>query len=77
MEELIDAGSGAGYSHQPHGRYSHAREYVERVLADADLRPEIVPAELRLEAGDAGRGPGGAGDETDGCSDERMPMNHA
>ena len=27
-------------------------EYLERVLADANLRPEIVPAELRLEAGD-------------------------
>ena len=35
-----------------HGRYSHTRQYLERVLADANLRPEIVPAELRLEAGD-------------------------
>ena len=52
VEESIDAGSGAGYSLSPHGRYNHAREYVERVLADAGLRPEIVPAELRLEAGD-------------------------
>ena len=44
--------SAVGSSLSPHGRYSHAREYVERVLADAGLRPEIVPAELRLEAGD-------------------------
>ena len=42
----------AGTRLSPHGRYCHAREYVERVLADASLRPEIVPAELRLEAGD-------------------------
>ena len=52
VEELIDAGSDAGYSISPHGRYSHTRQYLERVLADANLRPEIVPAELRLEAGD-------------------------
>ncbi len=52
VEELIDAGSDAGYSISPHGRYSHRRQYVERVLTDADLRPEILSAELRLEAGD-------------------------
>jgi predicted TPR repeat methyltransferase len=52
VEQLNGAGSDAGYSLSAHGRYSHAREYLERVLASADLRPEIVPAELRLEAGD-------------------------
>ena len=53
VEELIDARPpSASYSISPHGRYSHARQYLERVLAGADLRPEIVPAELRLEAGD-------------------------
>ncbi len=52
VEELMDAGPDAKYSLSPHGRYSHARQYVERVLAGANLRPEIVPAELRLEAGD-------------------------
>jgi predicted TPR repeat methyltransferase len=52
VEQLIDAGSDAGYSISHHGRYCHTREYVERVLADANLRPEIVPAQLRLEAGD-------------------------
>ena len=41
-----------GYSISPHGRYSHARQYVERVLLEADLRPEIVPTDLRLEAGE-------------------------
>ena len=35
----------------PHGRYTHARPYVERVLADAGLRPEIVSADLRTEGG--------------------------
>jgi predicted TPR repeat methyltransferase len=72
VEELIDAGSDAGYSISPHGRYTHTRQYLERVLADANLRPEIVPAELRLEAGDPVQGlvvratkPAGAG------------MNHA
>ncbi len=52
VEELIDAGSDAGYSLSPHGRYCHMRQYLERVLTDANLRPEIVPAQLRLEAGD-------------------------
>ena len=49
---MIDAGSDAGYAISHHGRYCHTRQYLERVLADASLRPEIVPAELRLEAGD-------------------------
>jgi predicted TPR repeat methyltransferase len=48
---LNDAGPVAGYSLSPHGRYSHTRQYVERVLADANLQPEIATAELRLEAG--------------------------
>jgi predicted TPR repeat methyltransferase len=52
VEELTGAGSDAGYSIGLHGRYGHTRPYIERVLADANLRPEIVPAELRLEAGD-------------------------
>jgi predicted TPR repeat methyltransferase len=51
VEELIDAGSDAGYSISVHGRYGHTRRYVERVLADVNLRAEILPAELRLEAG--------------------------
>jgi predicted TPR repeat methyltransferase len=51
VEQLTDAASGPGYAISPHGRYSHTREYVERVLASVDLEPEIVGAELRLEAG--------------------------
>lgn len=52
VEELVGARSAAGYSISPSGRYRHTRQYLERVLADAGLRSEIVPAELRLEAGD-------------------------
>jgi predicted TPR repeat methyltransferase len=52
VEELAGAGPDAGYSISLSGRYCHTRRYLERVLQDANLRPEIVPAELRLEAGD-------------------------
>jgi len=52
VERLIAAGSQAGCSIRHHGRDCHAREDLERVLAEANLRPEIVPAELLLEAGD-------------------------
>lgn len=52
VETLIDDGSDAGYAISHHGRYSHTPDYLERVLTAANLRPEIVPAELRLEAGD-------------------------
>jgi predicted TPR repeat methyltransferase len=36
---------------QPHGRYTHKRPYVERVLAACGLVPVITGAELRQEAG--------------------------
>jgi predicted TPR repeat methyltransferase len=48
VEELV----GAGYLLAPNGRYQHSRDYVQAVLTDAGLRPEIVSAELRLEAGE-------------------------
>ena len=51
VEELA-SGRDVGYSLSPTGRYCHTRAYVERVVADASLRSEIVQAELRLEAGD-------------------------
>jgi predicted TPR repeat methyltransferase len=51
VEELAGAENGAEYCLRPHGRYSHTREYVERLLTDAGLRPVIARAELRLEAG--------------------------
>jgi predicted TPR repeat methyltransferase len=52
VEELTGPERHAGYSISPNGRYRHSREYLERVLASASLRSEVVPAELRLEAGD-------------------------
>jgi predicted TPR repeat methyltransferase len=52
VEELQDARHDDGYSIGISGRYQHARAYVERVLTGASLRPEIVSAELRLEAGE-------------------------
>jgi len=57
VEELVGAESAAaGYAISPTGRYRHTRQYLERVLAKANLRSEIVPAELRLEAGDPVQG---------------------
>jgi len=52
VEELPGDGSDTEYAISPNGRYRHARAYLERVLGEAGLRPEIVPAELRLEAGE-------------------------
>ena len=42
----------AGYELSPNGRYRHTPGHVERALAAAGFRSEIVPAELRLEAGE-------------------------
>ena len=52
VEALAEGTSGDGYVLSPNGRYRHSRAYVEGVLSDAGLEPEIVPAELRLEAGE-------------------------
>jgi predicted TPR repeat methyltransferase len=51
VEALLDEATPADYCLRPHGRYSHARAYVERLLADVGLAAVIAPAELRLEAG--------------------------
>lgn len=40
------------YGINPHGRYSHARRYVEHLVVAANLRAlDVVPAVLRREAG--------------------------
>jgi predicted TPR repeat methyltransferase len=39
------------YRLEMHGRYSHGETYVRRLLALAGLQPEIVYADLRMEAG--------------------------
>ena len=48
VEEL----AGEGFAISVSGRYQHARDYVEHVLAEAGLEPAIERAELRLEAGE-------------------------
>jgi predicted TPR repeat methyltransferase len=48
VEEL----DGDGYDLSVNGRYRHSRGYLERVLGEAGLTPELVPAELRMEAGE-------------------------
>ena len=42
---------GVSYRLQAHGRYGHARAYVERLLTSAALQSKIIEAELRMEAG--------------------------
>jgi SAM-dependent methyltransferase len=56
LEESFEDRSGTGYGISLHGRYCHTRDYVERVLTGADLEPDIVPAQLRLEAGEPVQG---------------------
>jgi len=45
------AGEGIDYRLELHGRYSHGREYVERLLHRERLDVAIEQAQLRLEAG--------------------------
>jgi predicted TPR repeat methyltransferase len=52
VEELVGGGHDAAYALGTSGRYRHAREHVEAVLANTALSPEIVSAELRREAGE-------------------------
>lgn len=40
-----------GFRLEVHGRYSHARAYVEQLLVAAGLEPRLWEAELRMEAG--------------------------
>jgi predicted TPR repeat methyltransferase len=51
LEEATESDATASYCIQPHGRYSHAREYVERTLSGVGLHPDVVRAELRMESG--------------------------
>lgn len=50
--ETLRAGGSEGFAISPHGRYSHAEAYVDRVLRGAGLVPEIAAAELRMEGGE-------------------------
>jgi len=51
LEEAFEEQLDLGYRLEFHGRYTHARAYVERVLGRAGLRPEIARGELRTESG--------------------------
>ena len=51
LEHAVGAAADISWRLELHGRYSHARAYVERVLTAAGLQPWIAPAELRMESG--------------------------
>ena len=51
VERMVADGAGADYHLQPHGRYSHAPGYVERLLTLSGLQSKIMQADLRTEAG--------------------------
>ena len=50
VEELDE--QDAGYSLGTSGRYRHAREHIRAAFSETALSEEIVPAELRFEAGE-------------------------
>ena len=56
IEEIVDADTGEDIRLEPHGRYTHAQRYVERVLHDAGFGTDILHAELRMESGVPVRG---------------------
>jgi predicted TPR repeat methyltransferase len=51
LEHARDGDATLDYHLEHHGRYSHSRNYVERLLIGAGLLPEIAHAELRMESG--------------------------
>ena len=51
VEEATEPAASNSHALQPHGRYTHGSEYVERVLLGAGLHPHIGRGELRLESG--------------------------
>jgi predicted TPR repeat methyltransferase len=51
LEHAAGDGATLDYRLELHGRYSHSRRYVERLLACAGLASKIAHAELRMESG--------------------------
>ncbi len=51
VEDEAGDAEGVDYRICTHGRYGHARGYIEGLLAAAGLRTHIVKVELRMEAG--------------------------
>lgn len=56
LEQLADQDAGSDIRLEPHGRYTHAQPYAERVLRGAGFAADIVHAELRMESGVPVRG---------------------
>jgi predicted TPR repeat methyltransferase len=51
LEHATERAADVDYRLELHGRYSHARAYVERLLARSGFQVEVAHAELRMEAG--------------------------
>jgi predicted TPR repeat methyltransferase len=51
LEHAVAGEANVDYRLELHGRYSHSRASVERMLAALGLTPAIVHAELRMESG--------------------------
>jgi predicted TPR repeat methyltransferase len=51
LEQAVEDSVRVDYHLELHGRYSHGRAYVERLLTFSGLQSTIVQAELRTEAG--------------------------
>jgi predicted TPR repeat methyltransferase len=51
LEENTEPDATAPYRLETHGRYNHRQTYVEQLLSEVGLRPEVVRAELRMESG--------------------------
>jgi predicted TPR repeat methyltransferase len=51
LEHAVDQPADVDYRLELHGRYSHCRRYVERLLRTLQLEPYISEAELRMESG--------------------------
>lgn len=51
LEHAVGDSDDIDYRLELHGRYSHAKSYVERLLTSFGLQSKIIHAELRMEAG--------------------------
>ena len=51
LEHAVTESEGLPYRLETHGRYSHERAAVERLLAAVGLQAEVFPGDLRMEAG--------------------------
>lgn len=51
LEEAADAGASEPFRLEPHGRYTHTRDHVERLLAPHAVAVTVTRADLRNEGG--------------------------